>query len=43
MFVLLDTAVIGETMREEIDRRLARTDQRLLQYAAHPGQPASKV
>jgi hypothetical protein len=43
MFVLVDAAVIGETMLEEIDRLLNRTDQRLVPNPAHSDQPVSKV
>ena len=43
MFVLVDAAVIGETVLEEIDLILDRTDQRLVPNPAHPDQPVSEV
>jgi hypothetical protein len=43
MFVLVDAAVVGDTVLEGIDLILDRTDQRLVPKHAHPDQPVSKV
>jgi hypothetical protein len=43
MLVLVDVAVIGATMLEEIDRLLDRTDQRLVPTPAHADQSVSEV
>ena len=43
MFVPVNAAVIGETMLQEIDRLLDRTDQRLVSKPAHSDESVSEV
>jgi hypothetical protein len=43
MFVLVDAAVIGETVLEEVDLILGCTDQRLVPNDAPQDQPVSEV